>query len=90
MAAGVAMQRETMPLDKYAHSVNDRKPLTYSYSEQPYLEALIKGEAKDYYQAKAKAGLVGPTSKIGGEHVDRAERALFAVLLCYTGLVEAF
>lgn len=56
------------------------------FTDDPFLQELIEGDEKiqkAWELVKRKAQVLGPESKIGGNELDQAERAIFAVYTAY-------
>jgi hypothetical protein len=78
-------------LNSYISSFEENSRQTYNYSENPAFEELITGTPRAkaaWKDLKRRADLVGPQFTIGGEELEAAERAVFAVYCAFFELGE--
>jgi len=78
-------------LNSYILNFDANSKQSYNYSENPAIEEFITGSSRAksaWKDLKRKAGLNGPQYNIGGEEVETAERAVFAVYCAFFELGE--
>jgi hypothetical protein len=69
-------------IDDYINSFQAESIASYNYSSNPVIESILAGEPsiqEAFVVMKKASSLVGPVTNIGGEELDQAERAIFAV-----------
>ncbi|CAG9334942.1 unnamed protein product [Blepharisma stoltei] len=80
----------SVSLESYALSYKQR-PEEARFSYIPFLQELIEGSERvktGWAKLKKQSGVVGPSTRIGGDEMDQAERAIFAVYIAFFEVVD--